>query len=337
MKKNLIAGFACLALLGGVLASCSNKEDEKILSDSEYVWVTHGQFLLGDGKTVNGWNNKTNELYEQSTMTATSLSAVKSLSEDVYNALKKKTVVALYTIDVVLGVNDANWSSNCLKDGVLYQANGSYCLKAAQCTKSSELDDDSKPVTVYSESQWIPDPKTAHAENLTPSTLFMPNWAETADENGFSWASNPVCIGGSGKYTLIAAKYSTVSSASEAGFGLGLVKKEDIASDYGEYTKVVKYVVTDHTYGVVGKIKGVDCWGDGQDTPMVASSDGKSYSATLDLDAGDAVKVRADGEWVYSWGTADGSDIAISEAGTYEVKIADFTDLGQATVTVTKK
>lgn len=335
MKRKLIAGLAALVLVGGGLVSCSNKEDEKVLSDSEYVWVAHGQFLLGDGETVNGWNGKANSLYEQSTMTASSFATVKSLSGDVYNALKKKSVVALYTIDVVLGVNDAGWTKNCMKDGALYQANGSYAIKAAQCTKTSELDDDSKPVTVYSESQWIPDPKTAHVENLTPSTLFMPVWQEAADENGFSWGSDPVCIGGSGKYTLVAAKYSTVSSASEPGFGFALVKKEDIASDNGAYTKVEKYVVSDHTYGVVGKIKGEDCWEN--DVAMTAAADGKSYSVTLDLDADDAIKVRADGGWTRNWGTADGGNIVISEAGSYEVKIADFTDAGGATVTVTKK
>ncbi len=341
MKKSFIATLALLAIAGTVV-SCGGEtnSDDKILEDSEYSWVSHGQFLLGDGETVNGWNGKSAELYEKSKMEATSLTAVKGISEDVYTALKGKNLKALYKSEVVLGVNDAGWLSNCIKDNKVYKANGSYCFKVAQCSvnyEPSETDPDTQEA-VYAEQQWIPDPKTAHCESLTPSTLFMPVWQEAADDHGFSWASNPVCIGGAGKYALIAAQYTTISSATDAGFGIGLVKLEEKTSTVGEYVEVKEYIYTDHTYGVIGSFAASD-WGNaGSDIAMTASADGKSYSATVTLKANDQLKVRADGSWDYSWGDGglNGGNIKVTEDGDYLVTIKDFGIDASAAVTVVK-
>lgn len=337
MKKTFIATLALLAV-AGTAVSCGTNPDDKILEDSEYSWVTHGQFLLGDGETANGWNGKSADLYKKSKLEATSLTAVKGISEDLYTTLKGKSLKALYKTEVVLGVNDAGWTSNCLKDNKVYKANGSYCIKVAQCTVNYEPDDNDpdKQVAVYSEQQWIPDPKTAHCESLTPSTLFMPVWQEAADANGFSWSSNPVCIGGAGKYALIAAQYTTVSSATEAGFGIGLVKLETKDSTNGDYKEVVKYVYTDHTYGVVG---GFEASGWNTDVAMTASTDGQSYSATVTCKANDELKVRADGKWDYSWGfngLNDQNNFKVTEAGDYLVTIKNFGEDASATVTVEK-
>lgn len=340
MKKNFIATLALLAIAGTVV-SCGDQtnSDDNILEDSEYSWVSHGQFLLGDGETINAWNGKSAELYEKSKMEATSLTAIKAISEDVYTTLKGKSLKALYKSEVVLGVNDAGWTSNCMKDGKVYKANGSYCFKAAQCSidyEPSETDPDTQ-VAVYAEQQWIPDPKTAHCESLTPSTLFMPVWQEAADDHGFSWASNPVCIGGAGKYALIAAQYTTVSSATDAGFGIGLVKLEEKDSTVGDYVEVKEYVYTDHTYGVAGSFE-ASGWADGKDIAMTASADGKSYSARVTLKADDQLKVRADGKWDYSWGKTGlgGDNFVVDSDGDYLVTIKDFGTDASAAVTVVK-
>lgn len=337
MKKGFIATLALLAVAGTVVSCGGDNSDDKILEDSEYSWVSHGNFLLSDGETANSWNGKSAELYEKSKLEATSLNAVKEISEDVYTTLKGRSVKALYKSEVVLGVNDAGWSSNCIKENKVYKANGSYCIKVAQCSvnyEPSETDPDTQ-VAVYAEQQWIPDPKTAHCESLTPSTLFMPIWQEAADDHGFSWASNPVCIGGAGKYALIAAQYTTVSSATDAGFGIALVKLEGKDSTAGEYVEVKEYVYAEHTYGVVG---GFEASGWNTDVPMTASADGKSYSATVTLKANDEFKVRADGKWDYSWGTTglNGANFVAESDGDYLVTIKDFGIDASATVTVTK-
>jgi hypothetical protein len=82
----------------------------------------------------------------------------------------------------------------------------------------------------YLSTQWTPDPHTACVENLTPKTFFVPTWVEAADDNGFAWNSNPVCIGGAGKYTIVVASYNATVDETKAdsyNFAMGLVKTEE--------------------------------------------------------------------------------------------------------------
>jgi hypothetical protein len=337
MKKNLLVGAAALLTLFGVV-SCGGGYDATVLEDKENVWVTHGNFLLADG-TANGWNGKEKEVYEKSALKATSVAEVAKISEDVAKALSNKEIKALYTVDVILGTNDAGWTTDCIKaDGKKYKVNGSYALKVAKCSYDAADG-------VYSEQQWIPDPKTAHVESLTPSTYFVPTWQETADENGFSWASNPVCIGGAGTYTIIAAQYKAVSSASTAGYGIGLVKKAE-GTAISEDQLVVDYVAANHTYGVIGSFAASENWA--KDVAMTANEDNTSWSATVTLAAGDQFKVRADGAWDYSWGISEGEyahkgddgkadgNGTVAEAGDYVITISNFGKDGSAKVSVAK-
>ena len=213
-----------------------------------------------------------------------------------------------------------------LKDGKLYRANGSYAFKVAQCTV--DVDGDNK---VYAEDQWISDPKTAYAESLTPATMFMPIWQEEPDEYGFSWASNPVVIGGPGLYTLVIAQYANASSPENPGYGIGLVLKE--AKDGIDYEEVLEYVPADHTYGIVGSFEGSN-WGEGEDVAMEAAGD-NVWTGEVELKAGDEFKVRADADWTYSWGDASGENLKCEADGTYVVTIT-FAD-GAATVEAAAK
>ena len=292
------------------------------LSDETHAaWVAHGQYLLADG-TQNSWNGKDTEVYEASALTAISLDDVKAIDEDLYNALAAKEVKYLYTVDLIFGTNDAGWTTDCLIDGVLYHANGSYAFKIAQCTV--DVDGDNK---VYAEDQWISDPKTAHAESLTPATIFMPVWQEEADENGFSWASNPVVIGGAGLYTLVIAQYKNASSPEQAGFGIGLVLKE--AKEGIPYEEVVEFIPADHTYGIIG---GFNDWNG--DVAMDATAE-NVWTGEVELTAGTEFKVRADADWTYSWGTEDGGNCVAEADGTYVVTI-DFSS-GNGVVTAALK
>ncbi len=335
MKKQLLVSAATVLALVGVVG-CSGY-DKTVKADTETTWVVHGQCKL-DADTVNGWNGKEKELYEKSKLTATSIEEVSKISEDVAKQLANKEVVYLYTIDIILGENDAGWTTNCIKaDGKKYTVNGSYAFKVAKVTYEAADE-------TYAEQQWIPDPKTAHVESLTPSTYFVPTWKEQPDDKGFSWASNPVCIGGAGTYTVIAAQYKAVSSDSEAGYGIGLVKKAE-GTAATEDKEVVDFIAKDHTYGLIGSF-GTSDWK--TDTALVANEAKTEWSVTVELKAGDQFKVRADGDWTYNWGIsegdyahlnaegkADGNGV-VSEDGTYKITLSNVDLTGAGKVTVTK-
>ncbi|MBR2545582.1 MAG: hypothetical protein IKE93_05390 [Erysipelotrichaceae bacterium] len=320
MKKFLVVLLSVLMVC--TMAACGKPAPKPLADDTHAAWVAHGQYLLADG-TPNGWNGKDTALYEASALKAIALEDVKNISEALYNTLSGKEIKYLYTIDLILGVNDAGWTTNALIDGKLYRVNGSNAFKVAQC--SVDADGDNK---VYAEDQWISDPKTAHAESLTPDTLFMPVWQEENDEYGFSWASNPACIGVPGLYTLVIAQYTSVSSATTPGYGIGLVLKE--ARDGQGQELIVEFVPADHKFGVVGAFNN---WGETPDVEMTAGEN-NTWSAEVELAAGTEFKVRADGAWDNNWGTADGGNLVAETAGTYVVTIT-FGD--EVTVTATAK
>ncbi|MBO4818522.1 MAG: hypothetical protein J5528_00130 [Firmicutes bacterium] len=305
MKKVLAIVLALVMVLS--FAACG--KSKALADDTHEAWVAHGQYLLADG-TENSWGGKATEVYEKSALTAISLDDVKKIDQALYDVLSKKDVKYLYTIDLIFGTNDAGWSAKFVKDGKVCKANGSYAFKVAQCT--AEVDGSNK---VYSEDQWISDPKTAYVEALTPDTVFYPTWQEEADEYGLSWADNPVVTGGAGLYTLVIAQYTNASAPGAPGYGVGLVLKE--AKEGIPY--VEGFVPADHTFGIVGGFAASD-WGNaGADVPMTQASD-NSWTGEVTLKAGDEFKVRADGAWNDSWG--NGADNLKAEAdGTYVVTI----------------
>ena len=314
MKK--IITILLVAAMVLVLAACAGTSKVVLEDKTHELWVAHGQYLLADG-TQNGWGGKDNAVYEKSALKAIALEDVKDISNDLYTALSKKEVKYLYTIDIIVGTNDAGWNCKFVKDGKVYVANGSYAVKIAQCT--SDVDGDTK---VYAEAQWISDPHTAYVESLTPATIFYPTWQEEKDENGFTWADNPVVTGGAGLYTLVVAQYKNASAAGQPGFGVGLVLKQ--AKDGIAYEEAK----AEHTYGVVGSFNE---WNN--DVAMTKVND-TTWQAEVTLAAGDELKVRADGDWADNWGD-NGENFKIAEAGTYVVTLT-FTD-GVGTATVTKK
>ena len=338
MKKRIfLVALASLAVVG--MTSCG--DDKKVKEDSETTWVMHGNYLLSDGETKNEWaDKKTKELYEASKMTATSVAEVAEYAQEVADVLKGKSIKYLYAGEAVFGLNDAGWTTNFLIGEDLYQANGSYAFKAAKCLYDAAED-------VYAEVQWIPDPKTANVESLTPDTYFVPVWQETPDKFGFSWGSNPVVIGGAGKYKMIVAQYTDVSAAGVPGYGIAAVKLEDGAENEKaqKYVKLEEFKPAEHTFGVVGSFA-ASGWADGKDVAMTPSADGKSFSAEVTLKAGDQFKVRADGAWKFNWApskavegvfTLGGGNAVAAVDGTYVVTISNFGFAGTATVTVSLK
>jgi len=251
---------------------------------------------------------------------ATTVAAVKALDAELGAALEAKgdAVKAIYYSMIQVGTTDGGWSTNAKVGDKLYSYNGSFTVKAIK----GHYDEDTEN---YITDQWIPDPKTAHVECLTPKTLFIAsNWAEEKDDDGFDWTANPVAVGGAGWYYLIVVDYGQVSSTEVYGYGLALVKILDGEAAVNPF-ELKDLVLADHTFGVIGSFEGS---GWNTDTPMTKVEGQNKYQATVTLVAGNQLKVRADGQWADSWGTTgyNGGNFEITEDGTYLVTIAFESD-----------
>ena len=215
----LTLGVTC-ALLAGCVGNESYSAD--VIKDADHdAYTVAGPFgSHTEGKAVE-WNYT-----EQGAMTAASLADVAKVSKPMAKTLKGKKLKGLYIYEgALIGCTQygfAGWNAEAMKDGKKVTLDGGYCVKAIACTKDDLTGG-------YLSDQWIQDPHTACVENLTPDTYFVPTWQEAADDNGFSWSSNPVCIGGAGKYTIVVAAYdATVDETKKDSYNyaMGLVKTE---------------------------------------------------------------------------------------------------------------
>ena len=212
MNKNLLVSVLAAGLL---LVGCAPKDPIAIQGKTMHIAGNQEVLVNGEWK-ANAWEAKA-----ENEMKAASLADVKALDKDLYKVLKGKDLAGLYIGDVRMGVTSAGWTADALKDGEKVSVDGSFAIKAIRATYEEED-------KTYLNDQWISDPKTAHAEALT-ANVFVPVWQEEADANGFSWASNPVCIGEAGSYKFVVAQYNNASTAEAAGFGFGLVFVEAAA------------------------------------------------------------------------------------------------------------
>ena len=210
MKKLIKLGLSCFALLA--MTACGgnggSKYDETVLD-----------FAADSGLSmhaVGGWGEWAPNAGNK--MTATSVAEVGKLNEALADKLAEKPVQYLFMMDITL--TDASWGADndpwALKGGEKLQFKGGQTVKALRASYDAEGD-------VYDNDMWIPDPHKAHAESLTEDTLFIPTWQEAADEQGFEWSQNPVCIGEIGTYHFIVAQYSVASTADVAGYGLAML------------------------------------------------------------------------------------------------------------------
>ena len=322
MKKNLLTTLLVLgcafamsacAGLGKKSSNESSKKEESqpTTSESQPVEAVEaltvaGAFCSKDGEHTVDW-----KYTEQGAMTKSTVAAVKALNADVGAKLEAKT--ALKDVFVYEGarfgcteVGYAGWTAKALIDGEVETVDGGYAVKAIECTYDEE---DGK----WLSSQWIPDPHTACVENLTPASLFVPTWQETADENGFAWNDNPVVIGGAGVYTIVVARYTTAADESKTdayNYAMALIKTQSEA----EY---VPAPVTEHTFGLIGSFNGWD-----GDVNLEKVSDGV-YETTYTFAANDEFKVRLDGAWATSWGyeavTAPDASLIADQGGNIKV------------------
>lgn len=329
----LTLGVACALLAGcannGSSAKDGGSKDEgystTVLKDADYdAYTVAGPFASNvEGKAVD-W-----KYTEQGEMKATSLAELAKISEPMAKTLKDKKLKGLYVYEGALigctQVGHAGWNADAMKNGEKIQLDGGYCVKAIACT----LDD---LTGGYLATQWIQDPHTACVENLTPDTYFVPVWQEAADENGFAWNSNPVCIGGAGKYTIVVASYDATVDETKVdsyNFAMGLIKTE--AKE--------EFVPAEHDhYRLVGSING---WNKDDTAEAVqfsaegvlsytfaADDEFKVISALTDgtgsWDGAFGFSAESLGEGVEATDFVDaGGNFKVVTAGTYRLSVAD--------------
>ena len=206
-----------------------------VLSNGDFTYHTVGGFAMD-------WEPR-----EKNTMTAASIADIAEYSTDVadylteknkeYSTETKNGIKALFIMkDYELNNQPLNENlAPALINGELVALNQGYAIK---CIRAYYDDVDNN----YINDRWISDPRVAHAETLTPDTLFMPKWVETpavGEENLGKWDDNPMCISGPGLYTVVVVEYNVVGNADTPGFGLALFKtktlpersEDDIPSD----------------------------------------------------------------------------------------------------------
>lgn len=207
MNKKLLVGVLAAGLL---MTGCAPKDVIAIQGKTMHV-VGDNLVMVDNEWKANEWApTKANE------MRAISLHDVQKLDKASYKSLKDKEIVGLYYGEVALGTkNDSSWKASAMKDGEKVELDASYALKCIRATYEEEDNN-------YLNDQWISNPKDAHVDALNENVFCLP-FQEEADENGFTWDGNIVCIGEAGRYGVILAQYGNASSVDQAGFGIGLV------------------------------------------------------------------------------------------------------------------
>ena len=226
MKKMFLAlaSFAALGLVacGGESAPQSQapKYDEtvKAAKGEDNIVTLAGPWELQDGtKPGSAWDGAD----RKADMEATSVKLVSEVSAPVADKLAGHNIDWLYMKKGIYMGYDAGYKKAAKKaDGTKVEINGSQTFKAI----NGHVDEEDQ---TFMKTQWIYDPKTAHAENLTPDIYFMPPWVEAEDADGFSWASDGGVLE-TGIYTIIVAKYTEASTASVCGYGIATVRTGDL-------------------------------------------------------------------------------------------------------------
>lgn len=318
MKKNLLTVFLTLGC-AFVMAACTPKGGNSSTPAPTptptptpvSAYTVAGVFMSKDGEHPVDW-----KYTEQGKMEKSDVAAVKAIDAEVGAALEandKLEEVYVYE-GALIGCTEggyAGWTAKALVDGSVVDFDGGYAVKAIQCDYDAEDDK-------WLSSQWIPDPHTACAENLTPETLFVPTWQEEADEHGFKWNDNPVCVGGAGKYTIVVAVYDVPADETKTdqyNYGMALVKTEE--KDPYEPAPILE-----HTFGLIGDFEG-NSWS--SDVAQFEKSSDGVYELEYNIAADVEFKVRADGAWTTSFGYGNISEPdtdLVADPGNGNIKAA---------------
>ena len=189
-----------------VCATCGQKYgDVKPIPEPTYSYHVVGGYY-GD------WNDytKANEMTEIT---------VDELDEEIASQLLDKEITAVLKLEGRLFDKKGEWTADASINGEVVKFDGGFTIKVVHaCYDYADQ--------VTSANMWCPDPHKAKVQNLTPDTLFIPNWVETpaaGEEHLGKWDDNPVVIGGVGEYDVYFVEYAGANSADSPKYAMAVV------------------------------------------------------------------------------------------------------------------
>ena len=207
MKKLFTLALSAVALMS--LSACGGGENysKDVLAAPEGVNFHYVN-------TVYEWAAKDNNK-----LAATSVAEVAKFDKALAKTLAGKSLKYLYSVELTIAEADTEdaWKAKYVAGGELKEVNSKYAIKVIESAWNDEE-------STYSNTHWIPNPADTdccHVEALNEG-IFVPPYQKEKDDNGLSWADNPVMIAQPGKYHFVFAQYTNVSSESAAGYGFGL-------------------------------------------------------------------------------------------------------------------
>lgn len=176
--------FALLVVGLFTMVACNN-QDDVILEDETYDYYITGQFA--------DWGNAFgNEDYKMEPI---------ALNDERVSSIKDELEGAelLYVIEATFPAEDPGWSVTYTIDGTETTVTGNQTVKFARIEM---IDGEAIPTW------WAPSPESGEIFNLTPDTLFIPNYVDpdgSEFEEGLgSWNDNPIVLE-PGTYTMVFA------------------------------------------------------------------------------------------------------------------------------------
>lgn len=256
------------------------------LVDENYSYHVSGSNECYYNKT---WKNNMWDSTKENEMSPASLNDIRLLDSELFDSLLEKDLMCLYTKKIRFGVRDADFDTQALINDKLYEQDGSYAFKIVKSKYYKSNDD-------YYSMQYYPDPDVSYVENLTPTSLFIPQWSAKPDEYGFTWNSYPICIGEGGIYTVVFAAYfdDSNSKTPDYGFGLILDSIDSAALPHSEYV-----FHSNNTYSLTGT---PSMWSTSFAILQQASKGSQFYEAYVDLKVDDIFVLLVNYAWAECYG-----------------------------------
>ena len=336
MKKIFKTLFSLLVVLGlvSVAVACEKTEEQsKEPTSGEQEEVKPNPTEGKEYYVVGGYYDDWNTYSDSNKMTRITVDA---LDASLKSLLADKNVDAILKYEGRVFNVGPTWTANANIDGEVVTMNGGYTMKVVRAVYDAE--DDNTFVDA-----WVPDPKTAAVQNLTPDTLYMPKWVETpaAGEEGLgTWADNPVVIGGAGEYTVYFIEYSGTNSLESPKYAMAVIKTKELEEPKTtaelieeEHAALVAGTVTEATEfeNVAAKVVELETTENadgGYDVKLIASLDEVTFALTFYAE--DITGLEKDKEVKFT-GSIDHEAAAV-EIGDYSEEIV----FANATVTWAK-
>lgn len=211
MKKLFLTGLSALMLVG--VAGCGTSYSEEVKAAGKDK-AGNDTLIYLDGQFAD-WKADANFQ-----MTATSVKAVSEFDKGIANELNKKSLEYLYVFEYEFKSEGAGWPAGYYDESGAYkEVDGNMAFKLNEGYFNAEKQ-------IHVASVWIPnaaDTDPRHVESLG-GPVFVPAYNSEKDEHGLDWNSNLVNTGEAGKYKVVFAKYTTQSTVTAVGYGIGLSK-----------------------------------------------------------------------------------------------------------------